>query len=329
MRQVFRSLRLLVIAFPLSIGCLIIDGRLVAAHDGIILTPSNLAWTWHWDIGLLIGLATVAWLYSQGVKTLWWRAGVGQVITPRQALAFNGGLTIIFLAFASPLHAFSEVLFTAHIAQHLLLFLVAAPLFIVGNAPVALEWSLPRPVWQRLGYWWRQQADLHLLWHVLTQPRVTWGAHIMLLWIWQAPYLYKVTLRDDLAHVVQHGLLLGAALLFWRLILLNKQNSIFPMGVMLRLAPLTALFSALLGLWITFAPSPWHPIYARTAPLWGLTTQADQQVAGLLLTLSMAFVYLGITALSWRTWQRNGKQLVPPSPVHLTDPATQHYTAKV
>lgn len=272
----------------------------------------------------MVGLVVVAWLYSQGVKTLWWRSGVGQGITPWEALAFNGGLTVIFIAFISPLSVLSEDLFAAHMVQHLLLLLVAAPLFVLGRAFLALAWSIPRSVQRWLGYWWRQQSDLHLIGRLLLQPRMSWGVHLVILWVWQAPYVYKVALHDPIVHIAQHGVFLGAAILFWRLLLLPDANNPLPCALKVRFLTSTALTGVLLGVLIMFAPTLWHPIYAPTAAHWGLTALADQRLAGMILAVAVGIIYLGIITMFWRSWRRGDQTTAAsPHPVHLANSAVR------
>lgn len=322
MMQVWRGLRLALVTLLLLTAWFLLSLLPVAAHDGVPLAPQDLMQAWHWNPLLIMGLATMAWFYSQGVKTLWWRSGVGQGITLSQALSFNGGLMVLFLAFISPLDALSSDLFTAHMVQHLLVLLAAAPLFVLGGAPLALTWSVPRSVQRRLGYWWRQQQDLHQIGRVLARPRVIWGIYVATLWLWQVPYLYKVALYDPIVHAVQHGISLVIAVLFWQ-ILLSKGNDTLPAAVTLRFVTTTALAGVLLGLIIAFVPSLSYPVYEPTAIRWGVTPIVDQRLAGILLASMMGLVYLGIMAARWRTWRASGRTTPTHSPIHLANSPVQ------
>lgn len=323
MRRVFRGLRLAIVSMLSLTVWFLLTLLPVAAHDGVPLAPADLLWAWQWDPLLLAGLATIAWLYSQGVKTIWWRSGVGQGITPWQALAFNGGLTALFLAFISPLAALSSDLFIAHMAQHLLLILVAAPLLVLGNAPAALAWALPKWVHRWLGYWWRQQSDLHLIGRLFLRPGMIGGLHLVALWLWQAPYVYKVALHDPLVHGGQHGVFLVAAMLFWQLLFSTKRPDPLPVTMTLRLVATTALAGVLLGLLITFVPILGYPVYTPTALRWGLTAVADQQLAGLSLASTMGLVYFGITIAYWRTWRGSRRAVTHQQPIHLANAPVQ------
>jgi len=296
----------------------------VAAHDGTPLSPHTLMRMWDWESWSMVGLILIAWLYSRGVRILWWRSGVGQVITVGQALAFNSGLTVLFIAFVSPLHALSADLFIAHMMQHLLLILLAAPLLLLGKAPVALRWAIPKEIQRYWHYWWRRQSDLHLIGRVIRQPRVSWGLYLATLWLWQTPYVYKVALHDGVVHWAQHGVLLTAAMLFWRLLLLPKMDESISPALRFGFVATVALAGILLGILITLTPPFWYPSYLPTAQQWGLTPIVDQQVTGIVLLVSMALVYLSLTVAAWRAWRQEKRTtLTARQPAHLARSTAQ------
>ena len=82
---------------------------------------------------VLIGVVLVAAAYARGLRELWRRAGPGRSVSRAQAGLFYLGLLTIVLALASPLDWMAHQLFAAHMVQHLLLMLVAAPLVVLGS----------------------------------------------------------------------------------------------------------------------------------------------------------------------------------------------------
>src|SRR5262249_57085516 len=82
------------------------------------------------------------------------RTGNGrESMTPRrgrwhggQLAAFLGGLAAIYLALASPVEPFADLLLQVHMVQHLLLMMVAPPLLWLGAPLFPLLRGLPRPV---------------------------------------------------------------------------------------------------------------------------------------------------------------------------------------
>ncbi len=68
-------------------------------------------------------------------------------------LCFWAGWFFLCLALLSPLHPLGEALFSAHMAQHELLMVVAAPLLVLARPLVAMLWGLP--------FAWRRQRSVN------------------------------------------------------------------------------------------------------------------------------------------------------------------------
>ncbi len=81
----------------------------------------------NWPVGWpLYALVAAAFLYALGGKHM--------VKTNRLAsVAFYGGLATLALAVDSPIDAYSDRLFWAHMTQHVLLMMVAPPLLLLGR----------------------------------------------------------------------------------------------------------------------------------------------------------------------------------------------------
>ena len=124
---------------------------------------------WTPDPLVLGGLALAAGVYTFGAVRLWRHAGVGRGVRPWQAFAHGAGLLLIAIALLSPLDRASDVLFSAHMAQHELLMLIAAPLIVLGRPLAAGAWALPQPVRTRL-------SRLSGVGRVLTHPVIALGA---------------------------------------------------------------------------------------------------------------------------------------------------------
>jgi hypothetical protein len=98
------------------------------------------AW-WTWDPLVLAGLAVGVALYTRGALRLWREAGAGHGLAPWRAAAYGGGIVVIAFALVSPIDRASDVLFSAHMVQHELLMLVAAPLVVLGRPIVPVVWA--------------------------------------------------------------------------------------------------------------------------------------------------------------------------------------------
>ena len=154
-----------------------------------------------------------AWLYGRGLARLWRDAGVGRGMRRWEASCFAAGWLALALALVSPLHPWGSVLFSAHMTQHELMMLVAAPLLVLGRPVVASLKALPAG-WPReavRGPRGLVAADLG----ASTDPFVAWLVHAVVLWAWHIPALFQATIGNEPVHALQHLSFLLSALLFW------------------------------------------------------------------------------------------------------------------
>src|SRR3954452_20940105 len=116
----------------------------VLAHPLPPLAPAAVWPIWNTDPWVVVPLELFAMVYAWGIWNVWQRAGAGHGISAWRAISFAGGLLALAGAWVSPLDAAASELFSAHMAQHLILMLVAAPLLVASDFPLALLWALPR-----------------------------------------------------------------------------------------------------------------------------------------------------------------------------------------
>ena len=264
---------------------------LAAAHDGRPPEPHDLWSAWSWEPLVLAGLAAGGSLYALGVRRVWRRAGSGRGVKPWEAASFAAGLAALFVALVSPLDALAAALVSAHMAQHVLLTVVAAPLLALGAPHVAFLWALPAPH-RRSAAGWARWRGARATWDVLRHPLAAWTLHAVVLWSWHAPRLYEATLRSEVVHAVQHASFLGSALLFWWVLLHPARGGRSAYGVGVFVVFATAMHSGALGALLTFSSRPWYPAYAPRVEAWGLTPLEDQQLAGLVMWIPAGLVYV-------------------------------------
>ncbi|MEX2542191.1 MAG: cytochrome c oxidase subunit II [Trueperaceae bacterium] len=252
---------------------------------------------WPFEPALLLGLALTTVLYLAGVTRAWFAAGVGRGVSVAQAVAGSLGLLALAVALASPLEPLSALLFSAHMAQHLLLVLVAAPLLVAGVPLLALLWLPPIRLRRRLVAGWRGCHPLRLGWHALSRPVVALASFVALLWGWHLPAAYQSALASTTVHALEHGSLLAAASLFWWSLLqpLGRRR-LSPFGAPLLLF-IAAVQGGVLGAMITLSPTAWYPHYQRVAEAAGFSALRDQQLAGLLMWVPPGTLYLAMACL--------------------------------
>jgi putative membrane protein len=268
------------------------------AHDGQALVPQDLWTAWGLEPVVLILLALTAAAYLHGLSALWRNAGPGRGVRRWEAAAFAGGWLTLFLSLVSPLHRLSGVLFSAHMAQHELLMVAAAPLLILGRPLVPFMWALPIR-WRRTVGVWAAVAPVRRTWALLSLPLVAWSIHAAAIWIWHAPTLFQATLDSELIHTLQHISFLGTGLLFWWAILRGREGRIGRPAAVLYLFT-TSVHTTVLGALLTFSSRSWYPVYAPGTVAWGLSPLEDQQLAGLIMWVPANLAYL-IAALAIAT----------------------------
>jgi putative membrane protein len=280
----------------------------VSAHEGKPHTFHDLWFTWARDPFIIAGLALTAWLYWRGLRRVWRESTRGRKIRRWEAWAFAGGWLALFVALVSPLHPWGEVLFSAHMTQHEVLMLVAAPLLVLGRPLVPFIWALParwRPAVGGLG----KRRGMKALWRFLTNPLAAWALHAVALWVWHVPALFQATLRSDLVHTLQHLSFLGSALLFWWA-LVHGRRGLMGYGAAVLYMFTTSVHSGVLGALITFAHSPWYPAYANSTTSWGLTPLEDQQLGGLIMWIPAGLVYIIAGLALMAGWMRESERSV-------------------
>lgn len=248
--------------------------------------------TWPLEVPLLLAMSVVLTLYLAGLVKAWYEAGLGRGVVWGRAAAGILGFAALILALASPLEPLSQLLFSAHMAQHLLLILAAAPLLVLGVPLLVFLWLPPVTERRKVVRWWRTPNPLRRLWRLLTHPLVSTSLFVALLWSWHLPALYEGALARTALHSFEHVTLLVGAGLFWWTVLQpmgRRRLSSFSAPLVLFLV---AVQGGILGAMVTLAAEPWYGHYVRVAQALGSSALADQQLAGLLMWIPPGAVFL-------------------------------------
>ena len=281
------------------------------ATETLVSGPRNwheLWRTWGWEPLSIIGLALTGALYVIGVRRTWRASGIGRGITRADAWLFAGGWFALFIALVSPLHPWGQMLFSAHMTQHEVLMLAAAPLLVLAApTPVFLR-ALPLH-WSRSLAHFGNSSKWQRFWTSISNPLAAFAIHGFILWLWHAPVLFQATLHNELIHALQHTSFLFTALLFWWAVIHVKDRAI-GYGAAILYMFTTALHSNILGALITFATRPWYPDYEHTARYWGLTAVEDQQLGGLIMWIPAGIVYIIAGLALVAGWMRESEQRV-------------------
>ena len=274
-----------------------------AAHGGGAHVQQALWRQWTFDAAVLIPLLIATGFYALGAGRLWRRAGVGHGIPVTRALAYGAGLIALVAALMSPLDAAADRLFSLHMTQHLLLILVAPPLLIIGAPDVALLWALP-PRWRGAMGRFEQRLGRTLTGQTCggKGPLVVVLLAVGVLWIWHVPRLYDMAVRHEALHWAEHASFLVSSLLFWAMVLRLRPGDHTGNGLRILYVFAMALQGSILGALITFASRPLYTTYAGIAPQGDLQPLVDQQIAGLLMWVPPAVLYVGVSAYLFTSW---------------------------
>jgi putative membrane protein len=271
----------------------------ILAHPGQPPAPHDLWSAWNLDPVLLGGLLLTAWAYWRGQTS-----GPRRPIDTWRARCFTGALVALGLALLSPLDALSNALASAHMVQHLLLLLVAAPLLALSAPSSAILRGSPLALRRASGRWRRRLGLTHGHLGALRHPAAVWLLSVGVIWFWHAAAPYDATLDNQLLHVLEHASFLVTAVLFWQVVVGVRGAARVSGGLGVLLVFAMAMQSVFLSVLLTFARTPWYSGYATTTASWGLDPLTDQQVAGVIMWIPAGGIYLAAALVLLVTWIR-------------------------
>jgi putative membrane protein len=244
---------------------------------------------WEFDPFTVILLLLSATLYGRGVVRLWRRAGVGKGLPIWRVQCYVLGWVALAAALVTPLHTTGEQPFWAHMVQHELLMLVAAPLLVLSRPLIAMSWGLPKNIAALTGSFLNHRA-IRSMWSLLKQPFVAWSINAIALWIWHLPMLFQATVDNAWIHAAQHFSFFFSALLFtW--VIVEKRNSAASHATAIAYLFATAIHTSVLGVLLTFSKTVWYPVYDLRVLPWGLTPLEDQHLGGLIMWIPGGTIY--------------------------------------
>ncbi len=274
----------------------------VAAH-GVAPDPGSVlgaltAWTFEAHVILpLVAAALIWWRTVVAVD----RAHPANRVPRFRSWAWYGGLLALFVALCSPIATFDTTLFAAHMVQHLLIAMVAAPLLVLA-APITLLLRISSPGTRR-----RVILPVLHSWpmRVISHPVVTWVLFAGVMWASHFSFLFDAALENELWHIVEHALYLGVALLFWwPAVGADPSPWRLPHAVRVGYLFLGMPQSSFLGLAIFSAPAVLYTHYATVERSWGPTPLADQELAGGLMWVVGDLLFLIAMLLAVWVWLR-------------------------
>jgi cytochrome c oxidase assembly factor CtaG len=276
--------------------------QLIHGHDADEVAPITIgriftAWSWQWLPIMTVCIAAGCYLW--GVRTL--RKRGDHWSAWRSASFVVPGLGAIVVATCSSLGTYDDTLLSMHMAQHMLLSMVA-PIFLALGAPITLALRvLPQPPRGLL------LKVLHSrVARVLTFPVVTFGLFVATPWMLYFSGLYEATLRSDALHDLMHlHFLVVGCLFFWPLLGLDPIPNRIPHPFRVFTMFATLPFHAFLGVTImsmaTLIGGDYYPELHRD---WPPSPMHDQYIAGGILWGSGDLIGLGVFVVLFVQWVR-------------------------
>ena len=230
-------------------------------------------------------------LYLRG-----WRRG--HALRPKQlplwrAFCFCSGVVTFWLAIASPIGVFDDVLLTAHMIQHLILMSIAPPLLLLGAPAVPFLRGLPRTILQKLFTPILRNKFVRRITHGLLHPVTGWLALNLAFLGWHVPTAYELALHSAAWHEVEHACFFFTSIIFWWTVIQPwPSRSIWP-----RWKTIPYLFTADfvntgLSAFFVFSGHVLYPSYNVAPRTFALSPLNDQMAAGAFMWVIGSLLYL-------------------------------------
>lgn len=250
-------------------------------------------WTWRpypgvWLLIALLGVAVVRWNRASAR-----RAGV--VLTPTHPL-FLVGLLVLWLALDWPIGALGAgYLASVHMLQFLMVSLIAPPLLLRGLQPGTLA------VFEG------ESRQARLLKRV-TSPLLALILFNVTVLLTHVPAIVDGLMTSQLGSFLIDMLWLLAGLLFWWPVVVDiPVHSKFQPPVKMGYLVLGMMFSPVMfGLvgFLVYSSTPLYGVFELAPPLPGVSSQADHQTAGALMSVGGAFIAFVAMSIIFFRWSK-------------------------
>lgn len=248
--------------------------------------------SWRPAPSTLVPVLTLGVVYAAGVRA---QSRAGAAVVGGQVTAFVAAELALLLALASPLDDLAELLFAAHMVQHLLLVLAAAPLLLLARTHLAVARVVPVTTRRRAARIARRMVE-RIGPAGIVSITVT---HVVTVLSWHVPTLYDLAVRNLGVHLLEHATLLTTALLFWAAFGVGRPRPVAAAAIVSFVA---ALSMGLLAALMSFADSPWYAVHLGRSELLGVPALTDQRLAAAIMWIPGGIVYLLATAIGVVRW---------------------------
>jgi len=240
-------------------------------------------------------LLTVIIIFAASVYLRGWlhlRSTSFSIINGWHAFSFVAGLSLIWVAIASPIAALDHELLTVHMLKHLLLMTLAPPLIWLGEPVDPLLHGLPQRFVQRVLAPAFQLLPVHRIARALGQPEFCWLAAAAALVGWHIPAVFTLAMQSAAWHFVEQSSFLVTGLLFWWPVVQPWPSVLRPDLSMILYLFFATLPCDILSGFLVFCDRVVYPVYLSSSHLFGFSALGDQQCAAALMWTCVTLVYL-------------------------------------
>ena len=238
---------------------------------------------------IIVTAATL--LYAAGVYRIRRRVGPDRVVTRWQTLAFAVATILFVVALSQPIDDITDALFSAHMAQHLVLMLLIPPLVVWSRPVVVGFWAFRHEARKVLSNS-RVSRVLRRIVAWLMQPLVVAALFLGTFSFWHLPRPYAWSLENEWIHAVEHLTFFITAIMFWKLVIEPSGRRKMVYYATLIYVAAIAVLSGLPGALMLLSPVALFKAHDSASAVWGLTPLEDQQIAGLIMWIPAGLFFL-------------------------------------
>lgn len=247
-----------------------------------------------WNPGMIMISVILAAIYLTVVGPLRHLFPDASPISFGRKASFLVGIMIFYFTLGSPLHLIGhEFLFSAHMLEQALVYMVMPPLLLFGTPAWLLRVVLKKRLFKKMM-------------PLLTHPMLTMVFFSVLFSFYHFPLIFDQINANDTLHNVFHTVLtVGAFLMWWPIVSpipewdslsgLRKIGCLFISAVLL--TPVCVL--------IVFANTPMYATYSNVPQLFSILTPLhDQQLGGIIMKVVQELTYITAMTILFFKWAR-------------------------
>jgi cytochrome c oxidase assembly factor CtaG len=247
--------------------------------------------SWNPPVPTIAALLILATFYARGFFRL--HRQMPERFPLWRLASFMSGIGVLLVAIASPLEELDDLLLQVHMAQHLVLMILAPGLLLASAPAIPMVRGLPPRIAKALIGPLLRSGGVRVVFAWLTQPWVCWIAFVAATWLWHLPTTFQLALRSRGWHAIEHACFFTTALMFWYPVVQPWPSvSRWPRWGMLPYLLLADGQNTILSALFIFSGRLLYPYYATVTPIAGFTPMNDQIVAGAIMWVPGSIFYL-------------------------------------